>query len=167
MPRGPVYEYLAADHRRIEALLAAGAPDGRFGDPEVYARFRGGLLRHIAIEEKILLTAARERRGGEPLPVAARLRLDHGAIAALLVPTPTPAVVATLRAILAAHNPVEEGPGGLYETCEELLGAGAQALVARMRALPEPPLAPLNDGQRAADAIQRALVRAGYEWAGR
>jgi hypothetical protein len=43
---------------------------------------------------------AAQARGGSALDIAARLRLDHGAIAAPLVPTPTPAVVATLRHIL-------------------------------------------------------------------
>ena len=51
---------------------------------------------------------------------AAKLRLDHGAFAALLVPTPTPAIIAALRAILGAHNVVEEGPGGVYECCDGL-----------------------------------------------
>jgi hypothetical protein len=33
----------------------------------------------------------------EPLDLAARLRVDHGAIAAVLVPTPTPALVGEIR----------------------------------------------------------------------
>jgi hypothetical protein len=41
------------------------------------------------MEEKVLLPAAQKARGGEPLQIAAKLRLDHGALAALLVPTPT------------------------------------------------------------------------------
>jgi hypothetical protein len=56
------------------------------------------------MEEKILLPAAQRARGGEPLPVAARLRLDHGALAALLVPTPNPTILSALRGILARHN---------------------------------------------------------------
>jgi hypothetical protein len=86
-----------------------------------YDEFRRGLLKHIGMEEKILLPAAQQARGGEPLPVAAKLRLQHGAIAALMVPTPTPAIVRALRTMLAAHNEIEEGPSGLYDTCERLL----------------------------------------------
>jgi hypothetical protein len=67
------------------------------------------------MEEKILLPAAQRARGGEPLPAAARLRLDHGAPAALLVPTPTPAILATMRGILARHNALEEEPGSSVE----------------------------------------------------
>jgi hypothetical protein len=37
------------------------------------------------MEEKVLLPFAQKKRGGEPLPIAAKLRLDHGALAALLV----------------------------------------------------------------------------------
>ena len=63
--------------------------------------------------------------------MAAKVRLDHGALAALLVPTPTPVIITALRTILRAHNPLEEGPGGLYECCEQLAGAQAEALLAR------------------------------------
>jgi hypothetical protein len=40
------------------------------------------------MEERVLIPAARRARGGAALPVARLLRLDHGAIAALLVPPP-------------------------------------------------------------------------------
>jgi hypothetical protein len=70
------------------------------------------LFRHIGVEEKILLPAAQTARGGNALPLAAKLRLDHGALAALLVLTPTNAIIAAIRAILAAHNPTPHHPGG-------------------------------------------------------
>jgi hypothetical protein len=50
---------------------------------------------------------------GSPSAMAAKLRLDHGALAALLVPTPTLAIIAALRAILGTHNVLEEGAGGV------------------------------------------------------
>jgi hypothetical protein len=62
------------------------------------------------MEEKILLPAAQRATGGEPLPAAAHLRLDHGALAAPLVPTPTSAILSQ-RSILARYNALEEGPG--------------------------------------------------------
>ena len=99
-------------------------------DASAYAQFRSGLLKHIGMEEKVLLPAAQKLRGGEPLPVAPKLRLDHGALAALLVPTPTAPLVAAIRAILKAHNPIEEDPGGIYEQCEELAGAEASGFCA-------------------------------------
>ena len=64
------------------------------------------------MEEKILLPAAQRLRGGEPLLIASKLRLDHGALAALLMPTPTVAIIARIRGILKGHNALEEGPGG-------------------------------------------------------
>src|SRR6516164_7936629 len=133
---GPIFQFLAEDHARLDALLteAVAAPGGI--DLAAYGVFREGLLRHIALEEKILLPAARTARGGAPVPQARRLRVDHGAIAALLVPTPTPGIAVELRKILGPHNVVEEGEGGLYEQCDALLSAEADAIVERMRAYP-------------------------------
>ena len=160
---GPLHGFLSDDHARLDALLQRAADDAAAGiDSAAYAAFRAGLLKHIGMEEKILLPAAQRARGGEPLPIAAKLRLDHGALAALLVPHPTPAVVAALRAILAAHNPIEEDPGGVYDTCEQLAGAERDAILARLRAAPEVPLAPHVDGPRVFASARRALERAGY-----
>ncbi len=156
-----ITRHLTADHERLERLLDAATRSEPY-DLATYAEFRRGLLRHIAIEEKLLLPAAQEAAGGEPLPIAARLRLDHGAIAALLVPTPTPVVVATLRHVLAQHNPIEEGPDGLYATCDALLAPRAAEIVAEMESYPEVPVSPHNDSPRVMPAVERALERAGY-----
>jgi hypothetical protein len=100
-------------------------------------------------------------RGGQPLPIAAKLRLDHGALAALLVPTPTPSIVAAIRAILKDHNVIEEGPGGLYEQCEKLAGAEADEILDALRNAPEVRVAPHNDGPNVMEAMRRALANAG------
>ena len=105
---GSISRLLAENHARLDALLARATARAGEIDQTAYAEFRAGLLKHIGMEEKMLLPAAQRARGGEPLPVAAKLRLDHGALAALLVPAPTPAIIATLRRILGAHNAVEE-----------------------------------------------------------
>jgi hypothetical protein len=115
------------------------------------------------MEEKILMPAARRMRGGEPLAVAARLRLDHGALTALLVPTPTPAVVAAIRAILAAHNPLEEDPGGMYEQCENLLGPGAEEILDQLTRAKSVRVLPHVDTAFVMDAARRAVARAGYQ----
>ncbi|HYG69764.1 MAG TPA: hemerythrin domain-containing protein, partial [Anaeromyxobacteraceae bacterium] len=135
-PAGPITGWLAQDHARLEALLARAVATPGALDREPFDLFRAGLLRHIAIEEKILLPAAREARGGEPLPAARRLRIDHGALAALLVPTPTPELVRELRSILDPHNAIEEGPEGVYAACEALLASRAEELAARIRDYP-------------------------------
>jgi hypothetical protein len=123
----------------------------------------GPIARFLA-DDHSRLPAAQQARGGEPLPIAAKLRLDHGALAALLVPTPTPTIIAALRAILAAHNMIEEGPGGVYELCEQLAGPEAEALLAQLHAAPEVPVAPHSDGPRVLAATRRALARAGYDF---
>ncbi len=160
---GPVARFLGEDHRRLEALLDRATADPERLDADAYAAFREGLLRHIGMEERILLPEAQARRGGEPLPGADLLRLQHGAIAALLVPTPTPDVVATLRAVLAAHNPLEEGPGAIYEAAEEVLGDEVEAVLERLRAAPPVPVAPHVDGPKVLAATRRALERAGFD----
>lgn len=68
---GKIYRYLADDHERLDALLERAMSDPENIERSAYAQFRSGLLKHIAMEEKILLPAARRIRGGEPLPVAA------------------------------------------------------------------------------------------------
>jgi hypothetical protein len=159
---GPISRWLAADHVRLDGLLrrATARPDAI--DLAPYSEFRRGLLRHIGIEEKIVMPAARRALGGEALAHEARLRLDHGAIAAMLVPTPSPAIVATLRDVLAGHNALEEGPHGLYAACDRVLGDRADVLVAEMAARPEPPVNPHNDAPEVMLALRRALERAGY-----
>jgi hypothetical protein len=84
-------------------------------------------------------------------------------IASLLVPTPDAALVAELRAALAEHDALEEDPGGLYDQCDQLAGDDAAALIDRIRAAPEPPLAKHFDGPgtyRSAAAARAAVRRA-------
>ncbi|HVN83209.1 MAG TPA: hemerythrin domain-containing protein [Candidatus Binatia bacterium] len=160
---GPVYRLLADDHVRLDALLRQAVAKPGEIDRAAYAEFRKGLLKHIGMEEKILLPAAQKARGGEPLPIAGKLRLDHGALAALLVPTPTLQIVGTIRTILTAHNAVEEGPGGVYCECERLVGNDLDALLAGLRAAPEVPVHPHVDGELVVNATRRAVARAGYD----
>jgi hypothetical protein len=159
---GPLFCFLANDHERLDGLLRRAMTEASMVDPAAYAEFRAGLLRHISLEEKILLPAAQRWQGGVSLPLAATLRLDHGALAALLVPTPTPAIIAAIRTVLAAHNALEDGPGGVYERCEQLAGAEADALLAQLQAAPAVPVAPYSDGPQVMRVVRRALARAGY-----
>jgi len=161
---GPVTDFLMEDHRRLEKLLQSAVALAGFVDQGAYDQFRAGLLRHIGMEEKILLPAAQRIRGGEPLPIAFKLRLDHGAIASLLMPPPTATIVATIRAVLKVHNTIEEGPGGLYKTCDELAGSEAAQLLAKLQAAPELAVLPCSDSPAVMPAVQRALERAGYDF---
>jgi hemerythrin HHE cation binding domain-containing protein len=162
---GAIARFLTDDHARLGALLERAFVGSGEIDRASYAEFREGLLRHIGIEEKILLPAVARVRGGAPFPDAARLRLDHGAIASLLVPSPNGAIAATLRGILRGHDAIEEGPGGLYQTSDQLLEGEAADLVARMRSTPLVPVHEHVDTPEVMAAMQRALARAGYELA--
>lgn len=157
---GPIEIYLTEDHRRLEGLLDSAVQDERI-DATLFDAFRAGLLRHIGLEEKVLLPAARRAQGGEPLAIARELRVQHGAIASLLVPTPTAGLIGELRGLLARHNTLEEGPAALYDTCERLLEREAEELVARMRAAAPPPLAKHYDGPGVHRTAAAALAASG------
>lgn len=154
---GPVHEFLQQDHARLDSLLQRAGRSPHAIDLEAYGSFREGLLRHIAMEEKVLLPEARRLQAGEPLAVAKQLKADHSALASLLVPTPTHEIISAIQAVLAEHNPLEEGPGGLYELCDGLVGDESAALIARMRAIPPVPVARHVDGPRVAEHIENLL----------
>jgi hypothetical protein len=137
-----IEELMTADHERLDALLRDADHD-----PEAYHAFRAGLLRHISMEEKILMPAMRTR-------VPRRLHQDHGAIASLLVPTPNPEILKAIRTILERHNPLEEGEAGLYRLCDEALGAD---VLARLQSAPEVPLMPNSDGPLVRQHVARLL----------
>ncbi|MEX5219084.1 MAG: hemerythrin domain-containing protein [Nitrospira sp.] len=159
---GPLAEYLAEDHRRLDALFESATADPDHIDRAAYEQFRAGLLRHIGMEEKILLPAVQRLNGGTPLSMAAKLRLDHGALASLLMPTPTAAIIKTIHGLLSGHNAVEEGPGGLYEVCDGLARMEAEPLLAKLRAAPEVAVMPHNDSEAVMNTVRRTLERAGY-----
>ena len=79
------------------------------------------------------------------------------------MPTPTLAIVAAIRAILAEHNRIEEAPGGVYDLCEQLAGAADAELLAALRTAPKVPVSPYSDGELVVAATRRALMRAGYD----
>ncbi|HSN27759.1 MAG TPA: hemerythrin domain-containing protein [Kofleriaceae bacterium] len=152
-----IADFLAADHLRLRALLAQATADPSRIELAPYRDFRAGLLRHIAMEEKVLFRLARERRGS-PLPVTIQLHADHAALATLLVPSPTHALVATIRDILVEHDPLEEGPDGLYAECERLAGPDVDDVLARMHAIPPVRASQHVDEPRIHEAIARLLA---------
>jgi hypothetical protein len=156
----PLVAWLEADHRAIDDLLARAAAGEGPLDREAYAAFRARLLRHIAIEEKVLLPAAQRARHGVALERALRLRTEHAAITSLLVPTPDRALVGELRALLVPHDLLEEGPGGVYAECAALIGEGWPEVLERAVAYPEVKAARHVDGARVVRTAGEALARA-------
>lgn len=98
-------------------------------DREAYLEFRSGLLKHIRFEETVLFKAAQRANNGIAIELATKLRLDHGAIAALLVPSPTLKIIQALQTILRAHNALEEEPDGAYAECDALLGEATEQAI--------------------------------------
>jgi len=154
--------FLMNDHKRIDALLQSATSDLDKVDHGAYDQFRSALLRHIGMEEKILMPALQRLQGGTPFPHAAKLRLDHGALAALMMPSPMPPILTTIRAILSAHNRLEEGPDGLYATCDRLATSETDILIARLRAAPDVVVTPPSDSPAVMNNLRSALERAGY-----
>ena len=164
--RGPVHLFFSADHRRLDEQLRRSITEPGRVSLAPFGEFRAGILRHIGMEEKVLFVVARRARQGVPLELAARLRVDHGAIAALLVPTPTPAIVADLVSVLGPHNRREEEEGGAYDACDEALGPVAAAgLVEELRTFPEVPLKPYNDAPEVTRHMQENLALSRRQWA--
>jgi len=161
--RETILRFLERDHRRLDELLARASRNPENIDREAFSEFRRGLLRHIGMEEKILLPAIQQLRSGQPLAIAARLRLDHGALAALLVPSPRAAVLRALTTVLAIHNPLEEGPSGVYAECDRIAGTESGAILKRLLAAPEIPVAKHMDGPRVESAARHVLARAGFD----
>lgn len=160
--RGDLYSFMAAEHAQLDELLDDAAGKRGAIDTGAYQRFRERLLRHIRIEERILLPMA-ERKRGEALSIAARLRLDHGALAALLMLPPVDHAFRAIRAVLDAHNPLEEIESGVYDQCESLAGSEINELVARIAATPRVPVSSWVDSPRALAAAQRVLAHAGHD----
>ncbi len=145
---GPIAAYMKADHDRIEELRRYGA----------WREFRIGVLRHIHLEERILLPAVRLWRGGAPLPEAAKLRDEHTAIATLLVVSPSAEIRAALGRILVPHHALEEAPGGLYDSCDALAGTQAATIVEKLRSEPNVALKRQHNSARVRGQVRRILA---------
>lgn len=160
----PLYNFFTADHRRIEDLLnKATETEGKI-QMEYYQQFRAGLLKHIKMEERILFPAAQKANGGIPLPLAAKLRLDHGALTALMVIPPTDDIVKVLRHILEKHDILEEEPGGMYDVCENLTHRETQSILEQLENTTDVPMQSHNAATYAFESAKRSLERAGFNY---
>jgi len=163
--KGPIHQFFAADHRRLDALLQAATRTPGEVDMLPFGTFRAGLLKHIGMEEKLLFPALRAALGERVAGTTAKLRVDHGALAALLVPTPAHAMIADIRSLLVPHNRREEEVGGVYDLGDGALGApDAERLLAQARVFPEVPVNPHNDSTEVMKHVALTLDLARRQW---
>ncbi len=160
----PIYQFFTNDHRRIDKLLDKATQNLDDLQMDYYHQFRTGLLKHIKMEEKILFPAAQKANGNIPLPLAGKLRLEHGALTSLMVVPPTPAVIKVLRDVLDKHDLLEEERGGMYDICEKLTEAETNNLLRQLENVTEVPVHPYNKADYALDVAKRTLLRAGFDF---
>lgn len=152
-----LHDFLSRDHERLDALLAACL---RADDPQAYGAFRRGLLRHIAIEERVLFPLL--RKTGRATELERQLHRDHAALAVLLVPPPSRTEINQIASILQVHNEMEERGGGLYEVIEDLSKGKLAPIMTRVHAIPPVRVAVHADTPAVRRAIEQ-LVREAEE----
>lgn len=160
----PLYHFFTNDHNRIDQLLDKATENPTEVETNYYHQFRTGLLKHIKMEEKVLFPAAQKANGNVPLPLAAKLRLDHAALTSLMVVPPSEEVIKVLRYILQKHDLLEEEPDGMYDVCERLTEGETNTLLQQLEKVAEVPVHPFNEAGYALDVAKRTLVRAGFDF---
>jgi hemerythrin HHE cation binding domain-containing protein len=153
-----LHERLAEDHARLDRLLKECLDAATEIPYAAYEELRRGLLRHIAIEERVLFPELRKVEGSAALE--RQLHRDHAALSALLVPPPTHTEIEQIAAILEMHNVLEERDGGMYELVESAAGADLPALLERVDAIPPVRLAPHSDTPLLRKTIEQLLREA-------
>jgi len=160
----PLYHFFKNDHNRIDQLLDKATENPGEVETNYYHQFRTGLLKHIKMEEKVLYPAAQKANGNVPLPLAAKLRLDHAALTSLMVMPPSDEVIKVLRYILDKHDVLEEEPGGMYDVCERLTEGETNTLLQQLEKVAVVPVHPFNEAGYALDVAKRTLMRAGFDF---
>ena len=160
----PLYQFFKKDHRRLDELLDKATEKPGHMEMDYYHQFRTGLLKHIKMEEKVLFPAAQKANGNVPLPLAAKLRVDHGALTSLMVVPPSAEVIKVLQFVLDKHDLLEEEPGGMYEVCEKLTEVETNHLLEELEKVAEVPVHPFNEAGYALDVAKRTLLRAGFDF---
>ena len=154
--------YLTSDHDRIDNFLQQALTERGDINLTAYTGFRQGLLRHIGIEEKILIPALQPFLNERMKQILAQIRADHSLIVALLVPPPSKGIITALTMILEKHNWLEEANGGFYEFSEQFDEQTISQLAEKIRTAPEVKSLPNNPDPKVLVATRRALERAGY-----
>jgi hypothetical protein len=157
---GPIALHFNETHAELDRALRESLPRGKKVHAPAFDRFRRLLLRHIAQEERVLMPALIKKLGQPPLFRDA-LRKDHAGFAALCMALPERESVENLRELFKHHVAHEEGPGGLYEWCDEALREEAVAVLAQVDALPPLKVAPFNRGKWGRELLAEVMRAAG------
>lgn len=159
-----LYQFFTNDHRRLEKIFDKATENENNIQEELYHQFRVSILKHIKMEEKILFPAAQKANGDIPIPLAAKLKLDHGAITSLMVVPPSPEVIKVIRYILEIHDELEEKNGGMYDICEQLTEHDTKTILEKLENATDVPVHPYNTAGYALDVAKRTLLRAGFDF---
>lgn len=159
-----LYHFFTNDHRRVESILEAAIKNIHCIDEALYHSFRIGLLTHIKMEEKVLFPASQLANDNQPLEFQEQLRLEHGAITTLMVPTPTPDIIKVLKYVLEAHDELEEKKGGMYELCAKLTVSQTAEIIKELQNVTPVPVHPHKDNEFVMSVVRRSLERAGYDY---
>lgn len=159
-----VYQFFTNDHHRIEQILEKAIIHLDAIEMELYNDFRIHLLTHIKMEEKIFFPAALQANNGVPLPLAAKLRLDHGALTSLVVVPPNAEIIKVIQYILEKHDLLEEAPGGMYDVCGQLTKDQTTILLEKLKSTTLVPVHPCNTHTSVLGAAKRSVARAGFDY---
>lgn len=162
MEKGPIYNYLHKDHIILGDFLEKIIDKSGNIERSYYEKFREGILKHIGIEEKILIKSL-EKKGKVPAEIL-KLKLDHSAISALLVPEPTKGIINTIKEILRDHNLLEEMDGGFYDECDKWLKEEVEAIIEKIKNYPPFKLMPNIPEKEVLKTTKRIVEGAGYRF---
>jgi len=161
--QGSLHRFFTEDHRKLNDILKITDIQENEFDIAAYDRFRKGLLKHIKMEETILFPALEKYKRGVFTERIEKLRLEHGALTALLVPPPSSVILKALRFILSSHNILEEEPEGLYDLCDEFV-QNPETVLNKLEQTSEVPVLAHKTELFILEATRRALKRAGYDY---
>lgn len=153
-----ITRFLAHDHASLLVWLARARSDPARFDASAYEVFRSGLLRHLTLEERVLLPAMQRMAVGNLDRLLAPVHIEHAAIELLLAPTPDVALVDELAALLVAHERMEAADDGIYTLADTLLAGHAEAIIALMREHPSHVAPPHHDAPGAPRTASAALA---------
>jgi len=155
-------EFLTQTHEQLRDLLSKSLSIQGV-QIEHYETFRTELLKHIGVEEHIVLPLV-EERSPQRFFALRQIRLEHKAIGVLLALPPTGEIITVLRNLLKKHDFLEETPDTLYDILDECCVADQPELLERIKDYPGLPLSEIVSGTPTIDDAKRAIYSAGYTW---